>query len=176
VHIVLLEIFMALGASVAFVAGPAAPDAMHRPPRRAGTQFLDRHILLAIATTAATLTLAVLPAYLVLTRFGASTEQARTGAVLAWLAAHALIAWTLRTQPTLSWKTNPAFPVWATAAVGTGPAAALTPAGRLIHLDTLPSQLAHHSRSSALILRPIRRPAFRPPGSGCRSDEVDRVP
>jgi Ca2+-transporting ATPase len=35
VHIVLLEIFMDLGASVAFVVEPAAPQAMHRPPRPA---------------------------------------------------------------------------------------------------------------------------------------------
>jgi Ca2+-transporting ATPase len=138
VHIVLLEIFMDLGASVAFVAEPAAPDAMHRPPRPAGARFLDRGMLTAIATTAATLALAVLPAYLLLTAFGGNPEQARTGAVLAWLAAHAVIAWTLRTRPALSWATNPAFPAWAAAALGTGLIAALTPAGRLVHLDTLP--------------------------------------
>jgi hypothetical protein len=79
----------------------------------------------------------VLPAYLLLTALGASTGQARAGVVLAWLAAHALIAWTLRTQPTLSWKTNPAFPVSAALAVLVGLAAALTPAGALVHLDAV---------------------------------------
>lgn len=137
VHIVLLEIFMDLGASVAFVAEPAAPQAMRRPPRPRGTRFLDRNVLTAIGGTAATLTLAVLPSYLLLTAMGASVAQARAGAVLAWLAAHALIAWTLRTQPRLAWTTNPAFPVWAATAVLTGLAAAVTPAGSLIHLGRL---------------------------------------
>jgi Ca2+-transporting ATPase len=103
VHIVLLEIFMDLGASVAFIAEPAAPQAMRRPPRPAGARFLDRGVLTAIATTTATLTFAVLPAYLVLTAVAAGIGQARAGAVLAWLAVHALIAWTLRTQPRLPW-------------------------------------------------------------------------
>jgi Ca2+-transporting ATPase len=135
VHIVLLEIFMDLGASVAFVAEPAAPDSMRRPPRPAGSGFLDRPVLAAIAATAATLTLAVLPAYLLLHHH--AVGEARSGAVLAWLSAHALIAWTLRAQPSLSWKTNPAFPIWAATAVLTGLVFTVTPAASLVHLDTL---------------------------------------
>lgn len=142
VHIVLLEIFMDLGASFAFVAEPAAPRAMHRPPRPRGTGFLDRAVLTAIATTALTLTLAVLPSYLLLTATGADPAQARAGAVLAWLAGHVLIAWTLRTQPWLRWATNPAFPVWAVTAVLAGLAAAVTPAGVLIHLQPLGPMMA----------------------------------
>ena len=138
VHIVLLELFMDLGASVAFVAEPAAPHAMHHPPRPPGTGFLDASVLAAITTTAVTLTLAVLPAYLLLAHTGASTGQARAAAVLAWLAAHALIAWTLRTQPALPWKANPAFPAWALAALTAGITATLTPASHLIGLQALP--------------------------------------
>jgi Ca2+-transporting ATPase len=142
VHIVLLEIFMDLGASFAFVAEPAAPRAMHRPPRQRGTGFLDRAVLTAIATTALTLTVAVLPSYLLLTATGADPAQARAGAVLAWLAGHVLIAWTLRTQPWLRWATNPAFPVWAVTAVLAGLAAAVTPAGALIDLEPLGPMMA----------------------------------
>lgn len=137
VHIVLLEIFMDLGASVAFVAEPAAPHAMHRPPRPAGTRLLDTSVLTAIITTAATLTLVVLPAYLLVVHGGATVAQGRAAAVLAWLAAHALIAWALRTQPTLSWLTYPAFPVWATTAIAVGVLAAVSPLGRLVHLRVL---------------------------------------
>jgi Ca2+-transporting ATPase len=137
IHIVLLEIFMDLGASVAFVAEPAAPRAMRRPPRSPGAPFLDRGVLTAVATTTATIALAVLPAYLVLTAAGATIGQARAGAVLAWLAVHALIAWTLRTQPRLAWTANPAFPAWAAAAVLAGLAAVLTPVGALIDLGAL---------------------------------------
>ncbi|MFI5613448.1 cation-translocating P-type ATPase [Amycolatopsis sp. NPDC051903] len=137
VHIVLLEIFMDLGATVAFVAEPLAPQAMHHPPRPPGARFLDRTVLTAIAITAVTLTLAVLPAYLILTAAGAGAAQASAGAVFAWLAAHVLIAWTLRTRPLLSWKTNPAFPAWAAVAVLTGLAATTTAFGSLLHLGTL---------------------------------------
>jgi Ca2+-transporting ATPase len=138
VHIVLLELFMDLGASVAFVAEPAAPAAMHCPPRPPGTGFLDRAVLTAIAVTAAALTLAVLPAYLLLTGTGATPGQARAAAVLAWLAAHALIAWTLRTQPGLPWRANPAFPAWAAAALATAITLTLTPASQLIGLKPPP--------------------------------------
>ncbi len=137
-QIVLLELFMDLGASVAFVAEPAAPAAMHRPPRPPGSGFLDRAVLAAIATTAVTLTLAVLPAYLLPAHLGLTTGQARSAAVLAWLAAHALIAWMLRTQPALPWKANPAFPGWAAAALATGTVFTLTPASQLIGLQPLP--------------------------------------
>jgi Ca2+-transporting ATPase len=138
VHIVLLELFMDLGASAAFVAEPAAPGAMHRPPRPPGTGFLDASVLAAITTTAAALTLAVLPAYLLVSHSGATTGQARAAAVLAWLAAHALIAWMLRTQPALPWKANPAFPAWALAAIGAGITVTLTPVSQLIGLQPLP--------------------------------------
>ncbi|MEV6931541.1 cation-translocating P-type ATPase [Dactylosporangium sp. NPDC051485] len=135
VHIVLLEIFMDLGASVAFVAEPAAPHAMRRPPRPAGTRFLDRPALAAIATVAVTLTVAVLPGYLLLAHD--SPAMARAAGVLGWLAGHALIAWTLRTQPGLSWRTSAAFPVWAVTATFVAVVATLTPAGRLLHLAPL---------------------------------------
>ena len=138
VHIVLLELFMDLGASVAFVAEPAAPTAMHRPPRPPGTGFLDASVLAAITATAVALTLAVLPAYLMLAHTGATTGQARAAAVLAWLAAHALIAWMLRTQPALPWRANPAFPAWALAALAAGITATLTPASQFIGLQALP--------------------------------------
>jgi hypothetical protein len=102
------------------------------------TGFLDASVLAAVTTTAGTLTLAVLPAYLLLARTGAPAGQARAAAVLAWLAAHALIAWTLRTQPALPWRANPAFPAWALAALAAGITATLTPASQLIGLQGLP--------------------------------------
>lgn len=136
VHIVLLELFMDLGASLAFVAEPSAPGAMHRPPRRPGARFLDRTELATIAVVAAALSVAVIPAYLLGEHLG-SLEQARAGAVLAWLAGHALIAWCLRAQPALSFRSNPAFAGWALAAIVVGGLLTLTPAGSLIRLAAL---------------------------------------
>jgi Ca2+-transporting ATPase len=135
VHIVILEIFMDLGASVAFVAEPAAPDAMRQPPRPLGSPFLDRPELAAIGTVTVALTLATLPAYLLLAHAG--TGIARSGAVLGWLAGHALIAWTLRTQPALSWRASPAFPSWAATAIVAGLVLTTTAAGQVVHLAGL---------------------------------------
>jgi Ca2+-transporting ATPase len=136
VHIVLLELFMDLGASVAFVAEPAAPAAMHRPPRPPGARFLGRAELAAMATVAVALTTAVLPAYLIMAA-SASLPAARAAAVLGWLAGHALIAWTLRTQPRLAPRANPAFPGWALAAAVTGLTVTLTPLGGFLRLTPL---------------------------------------
>ena len=138
VHIVLLELFMDLGASVAFVSEPAAPDAMHRPPRPPAARFLDRPELAAIGAVAVALTVAVLPTYLILST-GHSLPVARSGAVLGWLAGHALIAWSLRTQPRLPLRANPAFPGWAAAAAAVGLLVTLTPIGDAIRLAPLPA-------------------------------------
>ena len=65
VHIVILELFMDVGASVAFVSEPPAPGAMDRPPRDPARRFLDGTQVSAIALTALGLTAAVLPAFLI---------------------------------------------------------------------------------------------------------------
>ena len=136
VHIVLLELFMDLGASVAFVAEPAAPGAMTRPARPPGARFLDRVELGTIGSVAAALTVAVLPVFLILqSRDGLGV--ARAGAVLGWLAGHALIAWTLRAQPRLPVRANPAFPGWTATAAAVGLAVTLTPLGDVLRLAPL---------------------------------------
>ena len=138
VHIVLLELFMDLGASVAFVSEPAAPQAMHRPPRPPGARFLDRPEVAALLTVALTLGLAVVPVYLI-TLHTHDTATARSAAVLGWLAGHALIAWTLRTRPALSPRSNPAFPLWAATATAVGLLLTLTSLGHALHLSPLPA-------------------------------------
>ena len=143
VQIVLLELFMDIGASVAFVFEPEAPAAMTRPPRPPQSRFVDAPFLRALMTSAITLTLAVAPTYLLLANSGAPTEQARAGAVFAWLAGHGLIAWSLRARPGLSWRRNPAFPAWALTAIAAAIAAAATPAATLLRLQPVtPTQLA----------------------------------
>ncbi|GAA3219705.1 cation-translocating P-type ATPase [Nonomuraea helvata] len=131
--IVLLELFMDLGASVAFVAEPAAPGAMHRPPRPARSGFLAGGAGSAIVATGLALTTAVLLTYLYVAAHG-TLGQARTAAVIAWLAGHALIAWSLRAQPSLSWQRNPAFPIWAAAALAVGVLVVITPLSVAFHL------------------------------------------
>jgi Ca2+-transporting ATPase len=136
VHIVLLELFMDLGASVAFVSEPTAPGFMRRPPRDPERRFLDRVELGAIALTAVTLTAATLPAYLAV-RPLAGHEAASAAAVAAWLCAHAAIAWTLRARPRLPLRANIAFPAWALIASATALLLAITPAGRALGVEPL---------------------------------------
>src|SRR6185312_4926770 len=56
VHIVLLELFMDVGASIAFVSEPQAPGTMNRPPRDPARRFLDETQLTATFLTTAALT------------------------------------------------------------------------------------------------------------------------
>ncbi|MGW6195546.1 cation-translocating P-type ATPase [Kribbella sp. NPDC055110] len=143
VQIVLLELFMDIGASIAFVSEPEAPAAMTRPPRSPRAKFVDSTFLQALLACALTLALAVAPAYLLLLNAGATTEQARNGAVFAWLVAHTFIAWSLRARPGLSWRRNPAFPIWTLSALVVAALAATTPAAALLRLEPLtPGQLA----------------------------------
>ncbi len=58
--------------------------------------------------------------------------------MLAWLAAHALIAWMLRTQPACPGGPTPPSPAWALAALATGTLLTLSPASQAIGLQTLP--------------------------------------
>jgi Ca2+-transporting ATPase len=139
--IVVLELFMDLGASVAFICEPQAPDAMRRPPRPAGARFLGRPELTTIATVGVALTLAALGAYLLAGHL-AGTGAARTAALLAWLAGHALIAWSLRARPGLPWRANPAFPLWAATATLAGLLLALAPLGAPFRLAGLTAETA----------------------------------
>jgi Ca2+-transporting ATPase len=135
-EIVLLELFMDLGASVAFVSEPVDADTMTRPPRDPARRFLDRAESTAIAITAAALTAAALPAYL-LVRPLAGTGAASAAALAAWLVAHAAIAWSLRAHPRQNLSRNLAFPAWALAATLTALLFSLTPAAGALGLATL---------------------------------------
>jgi Ca2+-transporting ATPase len=136
VHIVLLELFMDVGASVAFVSEPAAPATMDRPPRDPASRFLDGAQLWAIALTAAALTVAVLPSFLIVhARSGAG--MAIAAAVAGWLIANVAIAWSLRARPGLRLSRNVAFPVWALAALVAGFILSLTQAGAALGVEPL---------------------------------------
>lgn len=118
VQIVVLELFMDLGASVAFVSEPTAPAAMRQPPRPPGRRFLDRAEVSAIALAGFALFVGVLGAFLaVRAHYGA--EYGGAAAFSTWLVGHAAVAWGLRARPRLSLTANVAFPIWAIAAAAT---------------------------------------------------------
>ena len=137
VQLVLLELFMDLGASVAFVAEPPTPGVLARPPRDPARRFLDRAELGAVAACGLALFAATCGSYLLLQgRLGAGV--ASTAAMATWLAGHAGVAWTLRARPSLPPRANPAFPGWALAALAVGILLAATPLAGTLGLDRLP--------------------------------------
>ena len=141
VHIVILELFMDVGASVAFVSEPPAAGAMNHPPRDPARRFLDDTQLTAIGLTAISLTVAVLPAFLLVhAQWG--TDMAIAAAVAGWLIANVAIAWTLRAQPGLPWRSNVAFPAWALIALASAALLSVTPAGGALGVDPLTAEAA----------------------------------
>ncbi len=136
VHIVILELFMDVGASVAFVSEPTGPGTMDRPPRDPASRFLDGTQLSAIALTAVGLIAAVLPAFLIVhARWGA--DMAIASAVAGWLIANVAIAWSLRARPGLPLRRNVAFGVWALAALLAALLLSLTQAGATLGVAPL---------------------------------------
>ena len=88
VQIVILELFMDLGAAFAFVNQPADANIMNRPPRDPDARFLDRAMNVSLLIGAVTLAALVLVAFLIgINRFG--TGGARTLALVVWLVGHA---------------------------------------------------------------------------------------
>jgi Ca2+-transporting ATPase len=153
VQIVVLELFMDLGASVAFVSEPTAPVAMRRPPRDPARRFLDRAEVGAIGLVGLALFVGVLGAFLfVRAHYGA--DYGGVAAFAAWLVGHAAVAWALRARPRLPLTANVAFPVWAAAAAATAFVLASLLAGQL-GLSALPagawSVVAAAAAASALL-------------------------
>jgi Ca2+-transporting ATPase len=148
VHIVILELFMDVGASVAFVSEPPARGAMDQPPRDPARRFLDGMQRSAIGLTAVALTASVLPAFLLVhSRWG--TDMAIAAAVAAWLVANVAIAWSLRARPRLSWRRNVAFPAWALVAVAAAALLSLTGAGATLGVEPLSAGAAGIAAAAA---------------------------
>ncbi|HEY2941287.1 MAG TPA: cation-transporting P-type ATPase [Vicinamibacteria bacterium] len=96
VQIIVMELFMDLAASAAFVAEPGERGLMSRPPRDPRARFLDRPMVASILTAAAGLFLAVSAAYL--WSWPRGEAHARTVAFVTWLFGHVALAFSLRRE------------------------------------------------------------------------------
>ena len=96
VQIIVMELFMDLAASAAFVAEPGESGLMSRPPRDPRARFLDRAMVASIFTAAAGLFLAVSAAYL--WSWPRGEAHARTVAFVTWLLGHVALAFSLRRE------------------------------------------------------------------------------
>lgn len=126
VQIIVLELFMDVGASTTFVAEPPEGDVMRRSPRDPRAPFLDRSLILGILAGGASLAAAVLVGYLVAARGAAvvssgSPRAARTAAFATWLIGHIVLAAHMRAErePLLNrgLRLTLPFSAWAASAV-----------------------------------------------------------
>jgi Ca2+-transporting ATPase len=98
IQIILLELFMDLGASASFVAEPAEPSIDRRPPRDPRLPFLDRTMVTWVVAGGAALLTAVLVPYWYLQSRGEPVAVAQTAAFSAWLVGHVLLAFVSRSS------------------------------------------------------------------------------
>jgi Ca2+-transporting ATPase len=133
VQVIVLELYMDVGASTSFVAEPAVAGIMARPPRAAAAPFFDAIMLARIAAGGTSMLAAVLGGY----AWGAARDDARGGgggrsedgagastahsmAFVCWMMAHVALAANQRTatEPVLltkSWTTNRVYIAWVAA-------------------------------------------------------------
>lgn len=121
VQIVVLELFMDLGASLAFISQPAEGDLMRRPPRDPDERFLNADMVLGLSAGAVTLATVVLVSFLAATRLY-DTAGARTIGLVAWMLGHGALglamAGGLRAGGLPGLVRNPALLVWLGAVLG----------------------------------------------------------
>jgi Ca2+-transporting ATPase len=140
IQIILLELFMDLGASASFVAEPAEPSIDRRPPRDPRIPFLDGSMITGIAAGGVALWVAVFGTY------GASLRLvdpalARTYAFSAWMIGHVLLALFSRSAHDPLYRIGPfsnrVLLLWMAGALGFLAAALLVPAAGE-HLNMVP--------------------------------------
>jgi Ca2+-transporting ATPase len=97
-QIILLELFMDLGASAAFAAEKAESDIMERPPRDPARPFLDRPMVSGIFLSAIGLCAAVSIAFLYTWFRTDDIVLAQTMAFVTWLFGHVALAFNMRSE------------------------------------------------------------------------------
>jgi Ca2+-transporting ATPase len=119
IQIIVTELFMDLGASVAFTAERAEGDVMARPPRDAKRPFMDGAMQAGIFAGGLSLCGAVMAAYLWALSRGAAPAHAQSLAFVTWMIGHVLLALHMRSerQPLRSLGV---FSNWAMVAWGVG--------------------------------------------------------
>src|SRR5207247_5923977 len=120
VQIVVLELFMDLGASVAFVNQAAETDEMRRRPRDPRSRFLDRPMVGGILAGGPTLASLCGVGYL-LALAPLGVPAARTVALVTWLVGHVtlgvVMGWERRPVVPGDLLANPAMLLWAIASI-----------------------------------------------------------
>ncbi len=121
IQIIILELFMDLGASAGFVAEPPEGDLYRRPPRNPREGVLTLQVLRDIVTNGLFLFAAVMIVYFASLRYAADPRQVQTYAFSAWIFGHIALAYASRTDRsplhTVGFFTNRVINLWAMAAI-----------------------------------------------------------
>lgn len=121
IQIILTELFMDLGAALAFTVERAESNLMAHPPRDQRTPFLDRSMQAGILGGGLSLATAVMAAYLYGWYQGNGLAHAQTLAFVTWMIGHLVLALHMRTErepvSRLGVWTNRALLGWAGVAV-----------------------------------------------------------
>lgn len=122
--IILLEMFMDLAASSAFVVEPAESTLMDRPPRSPSKPFLDRDMNTGIVVGSLLLAAAILPCAFWARSVAAPADAAvsfRSVAFAAWMVGHVVLAYGLRTWSDplrkVGFFSNRVLNIWALCAI-----------------------------------------------------------
>ncbi len=144
VQIIVLELFMDLGASGTFVAEPPEADLMALPPRDPKRRFMDNSMQLGILGGGLTLAAAVLVAYLWAWEQGLGAAAAQTAAFASWMVGHLVLAAHMRSERQPLLRTSPLanrpYLIWVGAALGLLAASTWPPLAARLHLVSLPAQ------------------------------------
>ncbi|MDK2902384.1 MAG: hypothetical protein PWQ93_303 [Clostridiales bacterium] len=123
IMIILMELFMDLAASTAFVIEPAEDGLMGRPPRPANKPFLNSAMNRSILTGGLMLSVSILLAVWGATGWSVSEmDMIRSSSFMAWMWGHVLLAFVFRyiyTPPYSRPFTNPILNGWAVCAIAT---------------------------------------------------------
>ncbi|HZD24302.1 MAG TPA: HAD-IC family P-type ATPase, partial [Acidimicrobiia bacterium] len=120
VQIILMELFMDLGASTTFVVEPPEEDLMTRPPRNPRLPFMDRSMTFGIFAGGISLALVVFAVYGWAWSQGLEQGQAQTAAFATWMIGNIVLASHMRaerTPLTSTLFTNRNYVIWAAATI-----------------------------------------------------------
>jgi len=145
VQIILMELFMDIGASTTFVSEPPEEDVMAHPPRDPRRPFMDHSMQFGILAGGLSLGAAVLVAYLFAWSQGLNQVQAQTAAFATWMLGHVVLAAHMRAERTSVIRTigsNRAYLIWAASAILIVVAGLAVPfLQERLHLEALPTSV-----------------------------------
>jgi Ca2+-transporting ATPase len=121
IQIIILELFMDLGASAGFVAEPAEGDIYHRSPGNPKEGVLTRQVVRDIFINGFVLFLVVMMVYFAAGRYTTDPRQVQTFTFCAWIFGHVALAYASRTDRSplriTGFFTNRVINLWAIAAI-----------------------------------------------------------